>query len=331
MLLIVIALAAPTRAFADAKSDADQHVARATEAHRSGRYAEALTELNLAYEIEPRPELLFAIGQIHVLLKRCQEAITYYARFLATHPEPGPAEAARESIDQCRREAVTPPRAEAKQHIDRAALAHKEGRYPEALDELNLAYRIEPRPDLVFAIAQIHVLLGKCSDAITLYERFLATRPDQDAAAWARESIDTCKRELVVPAKPEPPPEPPPVKPPPPTSPMVDDPQPFYKDPLGGVFVGGGIALSIVALLQYRGALDDLDRADQPSSLETHVRLVDDAHTKRTRALLFGAGGIALVGAGIVRYVIHARATEARGVAIISTQGGGILTWSDRF
>src|SRR5690349_6271689 len=79
------------------------------------------------------------------------------------------------------------PKADAQVHIDNASKLHDEGKLAEALQELKDAYVLDPRPELLFAIGQIHVNLGQCSDAITYYERFLGTKPDRDAAAVTRE------------------------------------------------------------------------------------------------------------------------------------------------
>src|SRR5262249_38422468 len=60
-------------------------------------------------------ELLYAIGQIHVKLGECAKAITFYERFLATHPKQQQADAATEAITVCKQhppEPVTKPPAE---------------------------------------------------------------------------------------------------------------------------------------------------------------------------------------------------------------------------
>ena len=102
LFLVVVAFAAmPLRAHADATAEAKQHFDLATVAHKEGRYADALSELMASYALEPRAELLFAIGQIHVKLGQCPQAVTFYQRFLATRPKPEVARRVKEAIEVC--------------------------------------------------------------------------------------------------------------------------------------------------------------------------------------------------------------------------------------
>lgn len=98
----LLALAvAPRPAHADPQTQANAHLARATAAHKEGRYADALLELETAFVLDPRPELLYALGQVMVKLERCPEAVTYYRRFLATNPKPDSAARAQQAIAVC--------------------------------------------------------------------------------------------------------------------------------------------------------------------------------------------------------------------------------------
>jgi hypothetical protein len=44
-------------------------------------------------------------------------------------------------------------------------------------------------------------------------------------------------------------------------------------------------------------------------------------------SVLLGIGGVALIGAGVVRFVTHDRGGESRGMALVPTCGGGLVTW----
>src|SRR5689334_10663624 len=108
-------------------------------------------------------------------------------------------------------------KAQAQKHMDKATEAHQAGKYDVALSELQAAYTLDPQPDLLYAIGQVYVKLGKCEDAIASYEKFLAANPPADAAGLANEAITACKAQLAPP--PPPPPSAPPPKPaPPPTN-----------------------------------------------------------------------------------------------------------------
>jgi hypothetical protein len=90
----------------DARSEAQVHVDRASKLYDAKQYREALDELNTAYTLDPQPLVLYAIGQIHVALGECNDAVIFYNRFLATGPGADVAAAAREAITACNRHQV---------------------------------------------------------------------------------------------------------------------------------------------------------------------------------------------------------------------------------
>lgn len=99
---MMIAIVGARTASADDRADAHAHVASATAFHKVGRFADALVELEAAYELDPKPPLLFAMGQLHARLGHCQDAVAFYNRFLATHPAVGPMTMATEAIAACK-------------------------------------------------------------------------------------------------------------------------------------------------------------------------------------------------------------------------------------
>ena len=100
--IVVFACAAlSARAFADPKQEAAQHVQASAKLFQDGKFNEALGELTAAYDLDPQPGLLYSIGQIHVKLGDCTQAIESYRKFLDTKPDPKPTEAAREAIAAC--------------------------------------------------------------------------------------------------------------------------------------------------------------------------------------------------------------------------------------
>src|SRR5437868_999002 len=105
LVLLALVTALPAPALADnAKAEAKAHVARATALHKAGEHADAFVELKAAYELDPQPALLFAMGQVNVQLHRCADAVGYYEQYLATNPSPAQANITREAIDACKAE-----------------------------------------------------------------------------------------------------------------------------------------------------------------------------------------------------------------------------------
>lgn len=226
---------------------------------------------------------------------------------------------------------------EAKAHLDKAAAAHQAGRYDEARKELEIAYTLDPNPALLYAIGQVHVMQGQCTQAITFYERFLESNPSEAQAAKAREAIETC-RKLQTPDKPvEQPTEP--VQPQVIEQPVVIEKpvtivtttRPWYTDVVGDVLVGTGLVTGIASVFFYRGALADRDDADRVMSYQQYDDLLADAASKQRVAIILAAGASALVTAGVISYVVRDRTVETRKVAIVPTSQGGMVTWFARF
>lgn len=221
--------------------------------------------------------------------------------------------------------ALGAPKKAAQQHVAKAMEAHKRDRFADAIVELQAAYAIDPQPDLLFAIGQLHVKLNNCPEAIAYYERYLATSPTPNATADTRQAIDTCKAGT-------PPTEQsssvwrwtdwsvaPPLSPPAAT--------PWYRDPLGDVLVVGGTAALVVGAFVYHDARSEIGDANAAPSYARHLELVDDARTKRTYAVVLIGGGAALAAAGVLHYVLRDRGREAPRVGMVPVDGGGLITW----
>jgi tetratricopeptide (TPR) repeat protein len=263
--------------------------------------------------------------------------------------------------------AAPKPKEEAKRRIDRAAALHKEGKYDDALAELEAAYKLDPQVDLLFAIGQVYAKLGRCDEARTEFEQFAAKKKTKQASQIVEQAIAACI--------PKAPPVPPPVEPAPAsvTAPAAEPipapapalapvaepapvssspatfaaatsgsgpelhttvesaPRPWYRDTLGDGLVLAGVAAAVVGFVEYHGATAKLDDAETASSLAQYDQLVDDAHGQRTVSVVLFAGGAALVGAGIARYALHDRGRESHGVAVVPAHGGGLLTWTGGF
>jgi tetratricopeptide (TPR) repeat protein len=218
---------------------------------------------------------------------------------------------------------------EAQTRMDHAAELHRAGKFAEALNELTVAYTLDPRPELLYAIGQMHVQLGNCPQAILFYERFLTTNPASVPAAAASEAIETCRSQPDSVPRSEPPPpstESKPLPPPPPEGPAR-----WYTDKLGAVLLGGGVVLGAAGIATYLSARSDLEDAEDATDYQAHTDLVDRAHGKRLIAAVLGAAGVGLAAAGVTRYVLQRRAGARSTVGVAPAPSGGLVTWSGRF
>jgi tetratricopeptide (TPR) repeat protein len=282
--LLVVLVVAPATALAGKKEEARVHIAKATKAHRDGRFNDARVELEAAYALDPQPDLLYAIGQVHAKLGNCSSAIAYYKLFVAVQKDPQVARVIDQAISACK-----PAPAPAAQALPPALPPQ-----PDASPQ-RTGTRVPPLEDeRPPAPAQKPALRADRAPSPTPGSAPLARRPPAPAAGHA----------------------------------------PWYSDKLGDTLVLGGVAATVVGVIEYRGALSDLDaaedRASAPSLTRYHA-LVDQARSKHmTSIVLAGAGG-SLIVAGILRYVLHDRTEEASTVGVTPAHRGGVLTYGGRF
>jgi hypothetical protein len=84
------------------QAEAKQHVDAATAAHAAGKLDVALTELRAAYELDPQPDLLFAMGQVQAGLGDCTAARDSYEQYRAAmNSEAGIGAAVDAAIAAC--------------------------------------------------------------------------------------------------------------------------------------------------------------------------------------------------------------------------------------
>ncbi len=260
--------------------------------------------------------------------------------------------------------AVADPKAEAKQHMQAAGVAYKEGRFEDTLAELNKAYALDPLPELHYSIGQVYVKLNRCDDAILAYESFLASKPSRDRADLANQAIATCKAQHKTVQPPPPPPgggavdtkpadstldnETPPNMAPPPTGPQPTGPEtagptepapattrsdtgpsPWYKDKLGIGLTGGGAVLTIVGLVMYSSARGKADDAANAGNYGDSSSQFDDAKSLRTTSAIVTVLGLGVTGVGVWRFMT--KRNEERRVAFVPSGDGGFVTYSGGF
>jgi tetratricopeptide (TPR) repeat protein len=258
-------------------------------------------------------------------------------------------------------------KAEAKKHTEKATELHKEGKFSEALVELQAAYKLEPKSDLLYAIGQVYSKMGDCTEAKSHFEQYLAkNKKDKRVATVVQEAIEACKPapppapvEPPKPAEPPPPaveaapptppaaeaappPTPPPAEPapPPPEAPAVVPPvsvtahaarkSPWYTDKLGDAMVVVGVGLAIGAAIEYKSANDDLDNAEAAPDINAYQKGVDSAHSAANVAIGLGIGSGVLIAVGIAHIAFADHGSEPA-VSAAPIRGGAIVTWSGGF
>ncbi|MGE5185589.1 MAG: tetratricopeptide repeat protein [Acidobacteriota bacterium] len=109
VLVAALLLAATTARAEDHIDPPTDRLARARAAYDRGDFVHARDELLAAYQLDPRPALLFALGQVELNLGHYQQAIAYYERFMQTNPPPDQAALAEQALGAARLELQRPP------------------------------------------------------------------------------------------------------------------------------------------------------------------------------------------------------------------------------
>src|SRR5947209_2844121 len=86
----------------------------------------------------------------------------------------------------------------AKQHYLDGKKFQDAGNYDAAIVEYDAAYKLAPRPQLLFNIGQCWRLKGDKQKAIEAYDAFLNAAPDDPVANDAREYLTTLKLRIEV-------------------------------------------------------------------------------------------------------------------------------------
>lgn len=105
--ILLLALCA-TSAVASA-SPAQELLERGLRSYAVGHYDEAIASFQRGYELEPRADFLYALGQAQRMKGDCRAAVASYRAYLRTSPPERSAAPARQNLDRCERELANAP------------------------------------------------------------------------------------------------------------------------------------------------------------------------------------------------------------------------------
>ncbi len=190
--------------------------------------------------------------------------------------------------------------------FDKSDTAYREGRFQEAIDLLNEAYALDPKPVLLYNLARAYEGLGDIPKAIEGYRRYLDNDPKAPDRGALEQRIATLERQQrerealekerdAAASKKE---EPSPARPPPAAPPVAGDndapsPLPWVIAGVGVAGVGVGIGLGLVAKGRHDDALAE------PEGKKS-VEIQDGAETVALGASIALIAGGVLAAAGTV-------------------------------
>jgi len=232
---------------------------------------------------------------------------------------------------------------DAHEHLEKGTRFYNLQDWSGALKEFKAAYEIDPKPEILWSIAQVQRLSGDCRSAIFTYKAYMRGASAAGANA-AQEFVKSCQATLAAqrsaveaPPPAEPPPQPraetkpPPEAPPPqPVQPAQPKPaSPWALDPLGDVlfvFGVGGLAVGATFLVVGNS---DMSASSQKPTYQEYDHAVDVARTEQEVGVGSLIGGAVFAGLAIWRFVAvanrHAR-EHAAAFLVVPQPGGGFAS-----
>lgn len=134
-LLLLVAFATPAFAAPEPVSEARAHYQKGADHYAAERYAEAVTEFKIAYDLSKRPAILYNLARAEEKLGHEEAAIDYLQRYLVLAPDSEDAPAVRAEISarqraladaQARKQAEADAEAARKQAEENARRAEEE-------------------------------------------------------------------------------------------------------------------------------------------------------------------------------------------------------------
>jgi tetratricopeptide (TPR) repeat protein len=92
-----------------ANSAADELLERGLRSYAVGRYDEAIAAFQRGYELDARPDFLYALGQAQRMRGDCKAAAASYRAYLRTAPPERAAAPARQNLERCEQQLAGAP------------------------------------------------------------------------------------------------------------------------------------------------------------------------------------------------------------------------------
>ena len=217
---------------------------------------------------------------------------------------------------------------EARNHFKLGKQFQDNGAYERAAEEYKRAYDADPRPEMLFNIAQAYRLAKQKEQALDYFKQYLAKQPAGAGADEARKHVVTLQKEIddETAAK----------QAPPPTVLAVDKPAVVETEAIedhgrglryAGIGVGaaGVIALGVAIKfgLDARSAADDITNNTGGWGTDDESRFDEGERANRNMKIMYGVSGALLAGGVVLYYVGHKR-RETRVMTYVTPSGAGV-------
>jgi tetratricopeptide (TPR) repeat protein len=217
---------------------------------------------------------------------------------------------------------VEPEVPTARQHFVQGNRLYRVRKFDEAITAYQAGALIEPAPIFDFNLGQCYRQLGRYTDALWHYERFLRNGPPAELRGLVTKLVQQVRAELVHKVMVQPPPD---VAAAPgaphtgrsaPSAPTADGSSssaahggehlPWYSDAVGWTLLGGGVLGAGSAGVLLATAFDLRDDASSSQDEVRRTALQDAARVRRLGSAALGIGSAVLIATGAIKLAIHA-------------------------
>ncbi|MDQ3336357.1 MAG: hypothetical protein M4D80_14405 [Myxococcota bacterium] len=218
-------------------------------------------------------------------------------------------------------------------HFKQGKEFQNSGAFERAAEEYKLAYAADPRPEMLFNIAQAYRLAKLKEQALDYFKQYLDKQPNGAGADEARKHVVTLTKEIdeTHAAKQAPPPT---VLPPPTELAPVPREEPrdehagrtlrivgLSTAAVGVVAIGFGVKLGLDA----RSAADDISGHTGPWTEKDEDRFDAGERANRNMKIAYAIGGALVVGGGVM-YFFGRRAAAA---PVVTDQSASLVVTGD--
>jgi outer membrane receptor protein involved in Fe transport len=174
---LLAALVVPALAHADARTDARRAFKNGMTLVAKGKFDEGIRELEKANAIYPHPNVTYNIARAHAEAGNIEQAIAKYKEYATTEP------ADKANILQIVTQLES--RVAAKKSFRAGIDLIQQGKYADAIKELEKANAAVPSPNIVYNIARSQAALGNLDQAVAAYKEYLKSEPADKVAVAA--------------------------------------------------------------------------------------------------------------------------------------------------
>lgn len=208
-------------------------------------------------------------------------------------------------------------------HLRRGIEFYAEKQYELAIVEFRAGFRLDPRPDFLFALAQAERLSGDCPTAVIYYRRFLKTKPAANQREAARINMKRCNRALESGPGGRPDKQTDDalrdaegVKQVPAAMPTNTDEQvaakPWYRDRVATSLLVAGVIGAGIGSGFWVASASAKSAADDAANLDDFRANMNAASSRRTISLVSLAAAGGLIAAGVVRLLLRKPGSKSK-------------------